>query len=282
MKFARYQDGGSVHWGIVRDETIYPVTSLSGDEPPWEQFCNESHRESLQDALAYDRFESIPLDEVSLRPPVDQPSKIVNVGLNYHDHAEEQNEDPPERPLLFSKAPSAIVGPGDAIVLPAAVDQIDYEVELAAVVGRTASHVSASEAHEYIAGYTVFNDVSARDAQFSDGQFFRGKSYDTFAPIGPVLVTDGIDPNAVDIGLDVNGEPKQRSNTSEFIFDIGDLFEFITDVMTLEPGDVVSTGTPGGVGIFSDPPDLLQPGDTVECHVEGIGTLENPVVSQRD
>lgn len=280
MHITRYQDRGSVHWGVRRDDVVYSIASFAEGEPSWEQFTNESYRDSLRRAVEYEQLTTRPLEEVSLRAPVDQPSKVVSVGLNYHDHAEEQNEVPPDQPLLFSKAPSTIVGPGDSIVIPDAVEQIDYEVELAVIVGRSARYVSSADAREYIAGYTVFNDVSARDAQFADGQFFRGKSYDTFAPMGPGVVIDDFDPNSAAISLRVNDETKQNSNTSEFIFSVNDLFEYITSVMTLNPGDVIATGTPGGVGIFRDSPDLLQSGDTVSCHIEGIGVLENPVVDE--
>ena len=280
MHVTRYQDRGSVHWGVRQGDVVYSLASLPEGEPSWEQLANDSYQNSLRRAVEYEQLTTRPLEEVSLRAPVDQPSKVVSVGLNYYDHAEEQNEDPPDQPLLFSKAPSAIVGPRDSIVIPDAVEQVDYEVELAVIVGRSARYISSGDAHEYIAGYTVFNDVSARDAQFADGQFFRGKSYDTFAPMGPGLVVDGFDPNSADISLRVNDEMKQDSSTSEFIFSVGDLFEYITGVMTLSPGDVIATGTPGGVGIFRDPPDLLQSGDTISCHVEGIGTLENPVLDE--
>jgi 2-keto-4-pentenoate hydratase/2-oxohepta-3-ene-1,7-dioic acid hydratase in catechol pathway len=277
MRFVRYQASDSVHWGVLREETVHSLASLPDDEPRWEQFTDARYLDLIEDRLEYGRFQTHSREEVMLRPPVDRPSKIVSVGLNYSDHIKEQDADVPDRPLLFSKAPSAIVGPGDAIALPDDVEQVDYEVELAAVVGRTARNVPADEARNYVAGYTIINDVSARDAQFDDGQFFRGKSYDTFAPLGPALVTDGFDPNDASLRLTLNGDQRQRSNTREFIFDVPELFEYITNAMTLEPGDVIATGTPGGVGIFSDPPELLQPGDTVECTVDGIGTLENTV-----
>jgi 2-keto-4-pentenoate hydratase/2-oxohepta-3-ene-1,7-dioic acid hydratase in catechol pathway len=203
----------------------------------------------------------------------------VCVGLNYHDHAEEQDEEPPSEPLLFGKAPTSVTNPGAPIVLPKDIEQVDYEVELAFVVGREARDIPAADAEQYIAGYTILNDVSARDAQFSDGQFFRGKSYDTFAPMGPTLVAgDGFTPNDVAVELRVNGATKQTSTTAEFVFTVEELFEYISHAMTLRPGDVISTGTPGGVGIFDDPPDLLEDGDTAEAEVEGVGTLTNPVV----
>ncbi len=198
--------------------------------------------------------------------------------MNYHDHAEEQNESVPDEPLLFGKSPSSVTNPGNPIIRPDGAD-LDYEVELGVVIGKTAQNVSADVAQEYVAGYTVINDVSDRKAQFEDGQWFRGKSFDTFAPMGPTLVTgDSIDPNAVDVECRVNGEVMQESNTAEFIFNVGQLVEYISGVTTLRPGDVISTGTPGGVGIFRDPPELLHSGDKVDVRIEGIGTLSNSVV----
>ncbi|ELY96324.1 fumarylacetoacetate hydrolase family protein [Natrialba taiwanensis] len=222
---------------------------------------------------------AFPAAEANLLAPVPRPGKIVCVGLNYHDHAEEQNEAVPDRPLLFGKVGTAVTNPGDPIVYPSALDEVDYEVELGVVIGRTAKDVSADDASDYIAGYTAINDVSGRDAQFADEQFFRGKSYDTFAPMGPDA---RLDPSQLDIACRVNRETMQSSNTQEFIFDIDELVEYISGITTLRPGDVISTGTPGGVGIFRDPPELLEPGDTVEVEIDGIGTLANPVVAERE
>jgi 2-keto-4-pentenoate hydratase/2-oxohepta-3-ene-1,7-dioic acid hydratase in catechol pathway len=233
----------------------------------------------VEDAMTAAEDRTIPVEEVNLLAPVPRPGKFVCVGLNYHDHAEEQDEDVPERPLLFGKAPTAVTNPGDPIVHPATIDEVDYEVELGVVIGRGGKHIDAADARDYVAGYTAINDVSGRDAQFDDGQYLRGKSYDTFAPMGPTLVPDEhLDPNGLDVECRVNGETKQSSNTDQFIFDVEEVVEYISGVMTLRPGDVISTGTPGGVGIFRDPPDLLEAGDTVEAEIEGIGTLSNPVV----
>lgn len=186
----------------------------------------------------------------------------------------------PERPLLFAKSPAAVTNPGGPIVQPAGIEQVDYEVELGIVVGRTTRNVAATNAREYVAGYTILDDVSARDAQFDDGQFFRGKSYAIFAPMGPALVTgEAFDPNAATVELQVNGEKKQSSTTTEFIFDVDVIIEYVNGITTLRPGDGISTVTPSDVGIFSDPPDLPAPGDTVEAEVDGIGVLENPVVA---
>ncbi|WP_303646685.1 fumarylacetoacetate hydrolase family protein [Haladaptatus sp. DYF46] len=203
--------------------------------------------------------------------------------MNYRDHAEEQDETIPDSPMLFGKAPTAVTNPEDPIVHPDpnGAEQVDYEVELAVVIGRDITDASESDVYDRIAGYTVVNDVSGRTAQQSDGQFFRGKSYDTFAPMGPVLIADeDFDPNSADVELRVDGETKQSSNTEEFIFDVGELVSYISQSMTLRQGDVIATGTPGGVGIFRDPVEVLEPGQTVEAEIEKIGTLRNPVVAK--
>ena len=207
------------------------------------------------------------------------------VGLNYSDHAKETNASIPDKPIFFDKASSAINGPYDDIVLPSNYDTVDYEVELAFVVGRRAKRVSRAEALGYVAGYLICNDVSERTAQKKEGgQWYRAKSFDTFAPIGPCLVTaDEVgDPHALSLVCRVDGDLRQNGNTSNFIFDIPCLIEFISRSITLEPGDIIATGTPAGVGVFRDPPVFLQPGDRVRCRIEGIGDVENPVVAWTD
>ncbi|MFA1610843.1 fumarylacetoacetate hydrolase family protein [Halobellus rubicundus] len=278
MQFVRYTTGGSPQWGVRRDEAIVPLAGLR-EEVTYQQLTDPGFLRVVEDAVEAASEDAIPAAEASVLAPVPRPGKIVCVGLNYHDHAEEQDEDVPERPLLFGKAGTAVTNPTDPIVHPAELEEVDYEVELGVVVGRTAKDVSAANAREYVAGYTAINDVSGRDAQFADEQFFRGKSYDTFAPMGPTLVPDHFfDPSSVEVLCRVNGEQKQASNTAEFIFGVEELIEYISGITTLRPGDVISTGTPGGVGIFREPPELLEPGDTVEVEIEGIGTLRNPVV----
>jgi len=221
-----------------------------------------------------------PLDEVRLAPPLRNPSKIVCVGLNYHDHCREQGTEVPQRPLLFAKFPSTIIGPDDDITWPAQLtQQVDYEAELAVVIGRQGHNIPLDETSRYIAGYTIVNDVSARDVQFSDGQWVRGKSLDTFCPLGPYLVTadEVADPQQLKIRCWVNGELRQDSNTAEMIFKIRELITFISQTCTLIPGDIISTGTPHGVGVFRDPPVFLQPGDVVEIEIEKLGRLRNSV-----
>lgn len=198
-----------------------------------------------------------------------RPSKILCVGRNYAEHAAELGHEVPAEPLIFMKPPSSLIGHGEAIVLPAISERVDYEGELAVVIGRRCRHVSEADAMGVIGGYTIMNDVTARDLQKKDGQWTRAKGFDTFAPCGPRVVTD-LDPTDLEIKTLVNGELKQHGRTSQFIFSIPRVIAYITSVMTLEEGDVISTGTPSGVG-------PLKAGDTVEVWVEGIGSLINPV-----
>jgi 2-keto-4-pentenoate hydratase/2-oxohepta-3-ene-1,7-dioic acid hydratase in catechol pathway len=215
-----------------------------------------------------------------LAAPLSSPSKLACVGLNYHDHCRETGMAPPERPLIFAKFNSSLTGPDSTIEWPEGLtDQVDWEAELAAVIGRRVRAVSESEALDAVFGYTAANDVSARDLQFSDQQWVRGKSLDTFCPLGPVVVTadEFGDPQAKRLLARVNGETMQDSTTAEMIFGVAEIVSFLSHACTLEPGDVILTGTPWGVGGFRDPPIFLKPGDTVEVEVEGIGVLHNEI-----
>jgi 2-keto-4-pentenoate hydratase/2-oxohepta-3-ene-1,7-dioic acid hydratase in catechol pathway len=204
--------------------------------------------------------------------------KIVCVGLNYSDHAEEQGIEAPKAPLLFGKFASALCGDGDPILLSDGIGHVDAEAELAVVIGRTARGVAAADALDAVAGWTCANDVSARDAQFGDGQWFRGKGYDSFCPVGPRLVPrDELDPSDIRIVQRLNGEALQDSRTSRLIFGIPELIAYASSVLTLEPGDLILTGTPDGVGVFREPKVSLAPGDVVEVEIEGIGVLRNEV-----
>lgn len=213
--------------------------------------------------------------------PVPRPGKLICIGLNYRDHAAESNMEIPKQPIVFSKFSTAVIAPGEPVVLPATSTQVDYEAELAVVIGRRARNVRLSRALDHVLGYTCFNDVSARDFQFADGQWQRGKSCDTFAPMGPTIVTtDEVpDPHKLSIKLVLNGQAMQDSNTDQFIFGIPELIEFLSQTITLEPGDVIATGTPPGVGFARKPPVFLQPGDKMEVVIENVGTLGNPVVA---
>ena len=220
------------------------------------------------------------LEPGMLDAPLKSPSKIACVGLNYHDHARETGMAAPERPLIFAKFPSSLVGPGAAIEWPDGLtEQVDWEVELAVVIGRRIRHASEREALEAIFGYTAANDVSARDLQFADQQWVRAKSIDSFCPLGPVIVTPDEfgDPQDKRLVTRVNGETMQDSTTAEMIFSVAEIVSFLSRACTLEPGDLILTGTPWGVGGFRDPPVFLKPGDTVEVEVEGVGVLANNV-----
>lgn len=250
MRLGYFEFAGRVFRGVIRGELVYPLAEDFGSRP---------------EAKGY------PLGTVRVLAPC-RPSKIVCVGLNYRDHARELGYSFPEEPVLFLKPPTTVIGPGEAIRYPAMARQVDYEAELAVVIGKTARRVRAAEAYEYILGYTCANDVTARDLQKKDGQWTRAKSFDTFCPLGPYIVTE-LDPGNCTISLYLNGERRQHSSTKEFIFDVGYLVSFISHVMTLYPEDVILTGTPAGVG-------PLRPGDTVVVEIEGIGRLQNQVVAE--
>jgi 2,4-diketo-3-deoxy-L-fuconate hydrolase len=212
--------------------------------------------------------------------PIERPGKIVCVGLNYRDHAEEQGAELPTEPLLFAKWPSSLVGPGEAIVIPPIVTKADYEAELGVVIGERVKGVSKENAFEAVRGYVCANDVSARDLQFGDGQWTRGKSPDTFCPVGPMTTRDDVsDPHALAIRATVSGEVLQDSTTANLIFGVDEVIAYASQTTTLEPGDLILTGTPAGVGVFRDPQRLLRPGDEVTIEIEGLQPLTNPVVA---
>jgi 2-keto-4-pentenoate hydratase/2-oxohepta-3-ene-1,7-dioic acid hydratase in catechol pathway len=226
-----------------------------------------------------------PLSGVRLLAPIPDPSKVVAIGQNYLDHVREQNAPVPDRPIIFTKFPTAIIGPNDEIRWdPALTGKVDWEVELAVIIGRRARRVPAERAYEYVFGYTIANDVSARDLQFSDGQWVRSKSLDTFCPLGPWIVTrdEILDPHALAIRCRVNGELMQSSCTDQMIFRIPYLIEFISRAFTLLPGDIILTGTPPGVGHFRKPPRYLRNGDVVTVEIEGIGVMSNPCRTEEE
>ena len=255
---------------------------------PWFQRARETHDKLIKDkealAAARDKGWLVPSRDAYWFAPVPRPGKIICIGLNYRDHAAESKMPIPEKPVIFSKFSTAVIAPGEPVVLPSTSQQVDFEAELAVVIGRRAKHVSADRAYDYVLGYTAFNDISARDFQFSDGQWQRGKSCDTFAPMGQTIVTtDTItDPHKLSIKLVLNGETMQDSNTDQLIFGVPALIEFLSQSITLEPGDVIATGTPPGVGFARTPPVFLKPGDRMEVLIEGMGGLGNPVVSESD
>jgi len=251
MIIIRFQTPTGPEFGIVEGEAVYHV---EGDY-----------------ATGFRRGEPVgELGQVALLSPC-QVTKIVAVGRNYAAHAAEHGDEVPSQPLIFLEPPSAVIGPGESIVCPPQSAQVEHEVELAVVIGRRARRVTAADAWEHVLGYTCANDVTARDLQRSDGQWSRAKGFDTFAPLGPWIVTE-LDPTDLNVVCRVNGQVKQQASTADMVFKIPQLIEYITAAMTLEPGDVILTGTPDGVS-------RIQSGDQVEVEVEGIGVLRNPVVA---
>ncbi len=291
MKLATVASGGAEHLGVVLDGRALLLDAASDGKLPltWRAILGddalmETVRDLAARALAKPRFADrycITFRQQDLRAPIPRPGKVLCLGLNYRDHAAESGSPIPQEPVIFSKASSSVIGSGDAIRVPAVSDEIDYEVELAIVIGRAARNVPAESAMEHVAGYTVLNDVTARDYQRlrGGGQWTLAKSFDTFCPLGPWIVTadEVADPQALALKSVVSGEEMQSSSTSEMIFPVPFIIEYLSAALTLEPGDVIGTGTPPGVGFAQDPPRFLHAGDTVECTVEGIGTLANPV-----
>ena len=239
---------------------------------------------ALENAKRLETADGLRLADVKLHAPIPKPDKFICIGLNYRDHAIESGMEIPTVPTVFSKYPNAICGPEDEIVLPAVSKQVDYEAELAFVIGKTAKKVKAADWQDVVFGYTCVHDVSARDYQLATSQWTIGKTFDTFGPMGPTLVSkDEIpDPHDLRITLERNGDILQDSNTSQFIFGIGELVEYLSTVMTLAPGDVISTGTPPGVGFARKPPIFLEPGDEVVVKIEGIGELRNRCVAEQE
>jgi acylpyruvate hydrolase len=221
---------------------------------------------------------SVPLESLMLAPPIVSPPKLICIGRNYVEHAAEGGVDVPTHPWLFAKYSNALLGHGEPVPYPPITEQLDYEGELAVVIGRTTRGVSEARAMESVAGYTILNDISARDLQELDDQWIRGKSLDGFAPLGPYFVTaDEVDVRAVGIRTTVNGELRQDGSCADMVFGVPELIAFIAEGITLQPGDVIATGTPAGVGIGFDPPKFLQPGDVVEVSIPGFGTLRSPI-----
>ena len=244
----------------------------------------ESTKSLAQEKLAQVGSEfHMPLAAVRLWAPIPRPGKIMCVGLNYRDHAEETRATIPDFPTIFTKYANTVNAPGGDIVIPRVTHQVDYEAELAVVIGKRGRYIPAGAAYDYIAGYMPLNDVSARDYQKRTSQWTIGKSFDTFAPMGPALVTaDEVpDPHNLNIRMRVSGEVLQESNTRHLIFSIPALIESLSEAMTLEPGDIISTGTPSGVGFVRKPPRFLKPGDIAQVEIDGLGVLSNPVVAER-
>ena len=270
--------------GLLMGETILDLPAVSADfAGTWRSILAAGGLEEAERIAGEpDRWPGearVPAAGVRLGPPIPDPGKIVCLGRNYVDHAAEQNQPVPDRPLLFSKASTALAGARDDVVIPSGITHVDYEAEMAFVIGRRGKEIPEERAAGYVAGYMVFNDVTARKLQKEGGQWFRGKSVDTFAPCGPALLTaDEVrDPHALEISLELNGETRQDSSTRHLHFRVYFLVSYLSLTMTLEPGDIVSTGTPGGVGVFSKPRVFLKHGDTMVTRIEGLGELRNRV-----
>jgi 2-keto-4-pentenoate hydratase/2-oxohepta-3-ene-1,7-dioic acid hydratase in catechol pathway len=288
LRIVNFGRGPALRLGALQGESVFDLQELStaaGKAAPFfsstADFLNggsealDLARKLLADATAGQV--SFPLKSLELGPPVPKPSKIIAVGLNYRDHAGEANFKVPEYPLLFAKFPNSIAGPHDPIVIPSESMQVDNEAELAVVIGRRGKAIPADAALDYVVGYMALNDVSARKWQFADKQWTRGKSCDTFCPTGPWLTTrDEIpDPHNLRVIGRSNGEVFQDSNTSKLIFRVPELIAFISEAITLEPGDIIATGTPSGVGVFRNPPVFMRPGDVAEVEIEKLGVLRN-------
>jgi 2-keto-4-pentenoate hydratase/2-oxohepta-3-ene-1,7-dioic acid hydratase in catechol pathway len=263
--------------GILTDEGIRDLTTTTGARDVGELSATGG---SVHEADAGEDL--VDPDTVTLQAPIARPGKIVCVGLNYHDHCREQGIAPPPYPPLFAKFANAIASPGEAIRRPRATEKLDLECELAVVVGRRASRIGRDEALDHVFGYTILNDITMRDLQREDHRWLRAKGSDGFAPIGPVVVTaDELgDSGALRLRSSVNGVTWQDSSTAEMIFDVATLIAFVSRTITLEPGDLIATGTPAGVGHFQEPPRYLVGGDQLRCEIEGIGVLENSVVDE--
>ena len=281
MRLLNFRRGSAVEFGVEREGDVLPLRT-AGYAHDLEFFAGgEKALAAARSLLGRIDAEAIPLKDVQRLSPVLKPGKILCVGLNYRDHAVEAKMKIPEVPTIFLKLPNAVTGPDAPIVLPANSTQPDYEAELAAVIGVGGRNIPAERWQDHVIGYTILNDVSARDVQLATSQWTLGKSFDTFAPIGPAVVTkDEIpDPHALDIQLSIDGAVLQHSNTRELIFKLPELIAHLSAVVPLEPGDVISTGTPAGVGLGRTPQRWLKPGEEIVITIEGIGELRNHTVA---
>jgi 2-keto-4-pentenoate hydratase/2-oxohepta-3-ene-1,7-dioic acid hydratase in catechol pathway len=292
LRFVRYLHSGVESYGVLSDNEIInlqtladlPETTLPSTMEDFIGLGEEGTRTVEQlmfnSTKTEKRKATLKIGDATFLAPISSPPKIVCLGLNYRDHAEEAGADIPDEIIIFMKPRTAIVGPDEHIIRPTFVKELDYEAELAIIIGKKGKNIPVSEAEKYVSGYTIFNDVSAREIQFKDRQWTRGKSFDTFAPIGPCITTaDQIgNPSNLKIRTRVNGELRQDSSTKNMVFNVYEVIHHISRVMTLEPCDIIATGTPAGVAVFMKPtPKFLSPGDLVEVEIENIGTLRNKV-----
>jgi 2-keto-4-pentenoate hydratase/2-oxohepta-3-ene-1,7-dioic acid hydratase in catechol pathway len=284
MRFLTFEQGGLARPGVLAGSDTVVDLSLVGCHSLLELISGSDEWMGKASRLSATSPEDArhKLSDVKLMAPIPKPRKLICVGLNYRDHALETNSEIPSVPTIFSKFATAVIGPGDNIVLPKVSKMPDYEAEFAFVIGKGGRHIKAEDWRSHIFGYTIVNDVSARDYQKATSQWLMGKTFDTFAPMGPWIVTaDEIeDPHALDIQLEIDGEMLQNSNTRELIFKIPELIAFLSSVFTLEPGDIVSTGTPSGVGVARKPQRFLKPNESVTVRIPAIGELTNPTVAE--
>jgi 2-keto-4-pentenoate hydratase/2-oxohepta-3-ene-1,7-dioic acid hydratase in catechol pathway len=282
MKLATFTASGRTRVGVVRGDAVADLAAAAPELPTEMTALLAAGPEALAAAArAAEGAPVLPLAEVRLEAPVLRPPKILAIGLNYADHVAESGMETPKLPLVFNKQSTSVVGPADPFHMPRVSTALDYEGELGVVIGRRCRHVPRERAALVIAGLTVVNDVSVRDWQLRTPTWTMGKSFDTHCPMGPWIATcDGLDPHALDVKTWVNGELRQSSNTKHLIFDCFALVEHLSTAFTLEPGDVIATGTPGGVGIGMKPPRLLQVGDVVRIAIDGVGEIENAVIEE--
>jgi 2-keto-4-pentenoate hydratase/2-oxohepta-3-ene-1,7-dioic acid hydratase in catechol pathway len=283
MKFVSFQSAARAEAGVLSGDRVIGLAAAGFADMLVVLASGEEGRQKIDKFVTDPPAACIfPLASVHLLAPIPRPPKLICIGLNYRDHAAEAHQEIPKVPTIFAKFSNVVIGPGEAIVLPKISRKPDYEAEFMFVIGAGGRHIGAEDWKRHVFGYTVFNDVSARDFQSVTSQWMIGKTFDTFAPMGPCLVSaDEIaDPHALDISLSIGGEVLQRSNTRELIFQIPDLVAYLSSVVTLEPGDVVATGTPSGVGFARKPPRYLKPGDEVVVSIEGLGELRNPVIAE--
>jgi 2-keto-4-pentenoate hydratase/2-oxohepta-3-ene-1,7-dioic acid hydratase in catechol pathway len=283
MKFVTFQHDGHQHAGVISGDDVISLKAAGLPDMISILQGGPEVFKRVEVEIAKPPADSVfPLSSVKLCAPIPKPTKIICVGLNYRDHAIESKMEIPTRPTIFSKYNNTVIGPGDEIIIPKNTEKPDYEAEFAFVIGKGGRHIKAADWQDHVFGYMNLNDVSARDVQLAVSQWMMGKTFDTFAPMGPWLVTaDEIaDPHNLNISLTMNGETLQDSNTRELIFKIPELIEFLSSIMTLEAGDIVSTGTPSGVGFSYKPPKWLKPGDEIVIKVEGLGELKNTCIAE--
>ncbi len=285
MRLVSFQNDGHADAGLLREDRVFPLKSVGFPDAVSFIAAGPKEHERVEGWLKQaSSRDLIPLHSVKLTAPVPRPPKILCIGLNYRDHAKESKMEVPAVPTVFAKYASPVIGPDEPIVLSSATQKPDYEAEFAVVIGKKAKQVQRAKWEDCVFGYTIVNDVSARDVQLATSQWTLGKSFDTFAPMGPHIVTvdEVMDPHALEIRLSIGGETLQHSNTRELIFGVPELIEYLSQMMTLEPGDIISTGTPAGVGLGRTPPRWLKPGEEVLIEIENVGSLRNPVIAEQE